>query len=95
MRAASAVDGVRRAALGSRSRTASWTVPSACPAPALSRPIIYGKYCLLERVSVGGMAEVFRARPFNQPGLRRFVAVKRILPNLADDDEFVRWSARS
>lgn len=55
----------------------------------MSRPIIYGKYCLLERVSVGGMAEVFRARPFNQPGLRRFVAVKRILPNLADDDEFV------
>jgi len=53
------------------------------------RPLIFGKYCLLERVSVGGMAEVFRARPFNAPGFKRFLAVKRILPNLAEDDEFI------
>jgi serine/threonine protein kinase len=53
------------------------------------RPIIFGKYCLLERVSVGGMAEVFRARPFHSPNFGRFLAVKRILPNLAEDDEFV------
>lgn len=53
------------------------------------RPLIFGKYCLLERVSVGGMAEVFRARPFNAPNFRRFLAVKRILPNLAEDEEFI------
>lgn len=53
------------------------------------RPLIFGKYCLLERVSVGGMAEVFRARPFNAPGFKRYLAVKRILPNLAEDDEFI------
>ncbi len=35
------------------------------------------------------MAEVYRARPFNAPNFRRFLAVKRILPNLAADDEFV------
>jgi len=53
------------------------------------KPIIFGKYCLLERVSVGGMAEVFRARPFNAPNFKRFLAVKRILPNLAEDEEFI------
>ncbi|MFT6397706.1 MAG: serine/threonine protein kinase, partial [Bradymonadia bacterium] len=35
------------------------------------------------------MAEVYRARPFNAPNFRRFLVVKRILPNLAEDDEFV------
>ena len=33
-----------------------------------SRPMLFGKYCLLERISVGGMAEVFRAKPLNVPG---------------------------
>ena len=35
------------------------------------------------------MAEVYRARPFNAPNFKRFLVVKRILPNLAADDEFV------
>lgn len=53
------------------------------------RPIIFKDYCLLERVSVGGMAEVYRARRFGEANLRRFLAVKRILPNLAEDKEFI------
>ena len=35
------------------------------------------------------MAEVYRARPFNAPNFKRFLAVKRILPNLAADSEFI------
>lgn len=35
------------------------------------------------------MAEVYRAKPFNVPDVDRYLAVKRILPNLAEDDEFV------
>ncbi len=53
------------------------------------RPTIFGKLCLLERISVGGMAEVFRAKPFNAPEVERYLAVKRILPTLAEDEEFV------
>jgi serine/threonine protein kinase len=53
------------------------------------RPIVFGKYCLLERISVGGMAEVYRARPFDVPASSRFLALKRILPSLAADDEFI------
>jgi serine/threonine-protein kinase len=48
-------------------------------------PIPFGKYVLLERIDVGGMAEVFAARD----AAGRFVAVKRLLPTLADDLDLV------
>ena len=57
--------------------------------PASIRPGIFGRYCLLERLSVGGMAEVFRARPFYADNFSRFLAIKRILPHLAGDAEFI------
>jgi serine/threonine-protein kinase len=50
-------------------------------------PIPYGRYLLLERLAVGGMAEVWLALP---RGGDRFVAVKRILPTLAEDGSFIR-----
>lgn len=53
------------------------------------KPSLFGKYVLLERVSVGGMAEVHRVRPLNAPNFKRFLALKRILPNLAEDEEFI------
>ena len=53
------------------------------------RPVPFGKYLLLERISVGGMAEVFKARTFGVQGFSRLVAIKRILPHLAEDEQFV------
>src|ERR671929_2232334 len=55
----------------------------------LQRPIPFGKYYLLDRVNVGGMAEVFKAKTFGVEGFERLVAVKRILPNIAEDEEFI------
>ncbi|RDV39019.1 serine/threonine protein kinase [Bradymonadaceae bacterium TMQ3] len=57
---------------------------------ALERPLLFGKYTLLERVSVGGMAEVFRAKPLGAPDPNRYFALKRILPHLAEDEDFIR-----
>ncbi len=56
----------------------------------MKQPVPFGKYTLLERISVGGMAEVFRAKTFGVEGFERLVAVKRILPNIAEDKEFIR-----
>ena len=56
---------------------------------ALKKPIPFGKYYLLERINVGGMAEVFKAKAFGVEGFERLVAVKRILPNIAEDEEFI------
>ena len=53
------------------------------------QPQRFGKYLLLDRISVGGMAEVFKARLFGVEGFARFIAIKRILPHLAEDDRFV------
>ena len=49
-----------------------------------------GQYVLLERVGMGGMAEVFRAASVGVEGFERPVAIKRILPNLTADHEFVK-----
>src|SRR5690554_4700787 len=53
------------------------------------RPLVFGRYCLLERINAGGMAEIFRARPFYPSDPTRSLVMKRILPHLADDREFV------
>ncbi len=55
----------------------------------MQKPILFGKYYLLERINVGGMAEVFKAKAIGVEGFERLVAVKRILPNIAEDDEFI------
>src|SRR5438094_8893382 len=56
---------------------------------SLKKPIQFGKYYLLDRVNVGGMAEVFKAKAFGVEGFERLLAVKRILPNIAEDKEFI------
>jgi serine/threonine protein kinase len=56
---------------------------------ALKKPIPFGKYYLLDRINVGGMAEVFKAKTLGVEGFERLVAVKRILPNIAEDEEFI------
>ena len=55
----------------------------------MKKPVQFGKYLLLDRINVGGMAEVFKAKAFGVEGFERLVAVKRILPNIAEDEEFI------
>lgn len=55
----------------------------------VKKPIPFGKYYLLERINVGGMAEVFRAKAYGVEGFERLIAVKRILPNIAADQAFI------
>src|SRR5687768_16228406 len=48
-----------------------------------------GKYQVLERLAVGGMAELFKAKVAGDHGFEKLVVIKKILPHLATDPQFV------
>jgi serine/threonine protein kinase/CheY-like chemotaxis protein len=49
----------------------------------------YGNYYLLEKIAVGGMAELFKAQQRGVQGFQKIVAIKRILPHFSDNEDFV------
>src|SRR5215207_10258887 len=58
----------------------------AVPAPS---PNTFGKYTLVAKLATGGMAEIFLARLHGDGGFEKLVCIKRILPHLAKDPQFV------
>jgi eukaryotic-like serine/threonine-protein kinase len=57
------------------------------PATPAAHP--FGKYSLVARLATGGMAEIFLARLQGAAGFEKLVCIKRILPHLARDRQFV------
>ncbi len=53
------------------------------------RSIPFGKYELLDRLGVGGMAIVYRARYTAAPGITKPVVIKRVLSEYAENPAFV------
>lgn len=49
----------------------------------------FGQYVLLEKIATGGMAEVWKARMRGVEGFQKTVAIKKILPHLSDNQEFI------
>jgi len=54
------------------------------------RPELFGKFFLLQRLGAGGMAEIFRAKTAGAGGFEKELVVKRILPSLSSDQQFIR-----
>jgi serine/threonine protein kinase len=48
-----------------------------------------GKYEILKRLAIGGMAEIYLARVNGLPGFQKMFVVKRILPELATRPDFI------
>ena len=57
------------------------------PAPSGTE---FGQYVIEEHIATGGMADVYKARMMGMEGFQKTVAIKRILSNLTDSEEFVR-----
>jgi serine/threonine-protein kinase len=57
-------------------------------------PEEFGPYVVYERLGVGGMATVHRAKKRGIAGFERVVALKRMLPHLAEDAEFINSFVR-
>jgi len=64
--------------------------PGASTPPPVTEPetVPFGKYLLLDRIAVGGMAEIFLARQVEGPDQR--LVIKRIRPHLSRQPAFVK-----
>ncbi len=49
----------------------------------------YGKYLLLKRIGLGGMAEIFLAKQLGVKGFEKLVVIKRILDQFASERDYV------
>ena len=68
--------------------------PAAVPAPhpedeEPADGIKFGQYVLLEKIATGGMAGVWKARMRGVEGFQKIVAIKKILPHLSDNQDFI------
>src|SRR5216110_1244894 len=54
----------------------------------------FGPYLVYERLGIGGMATVHRALERGIEGFERMVALKRLLPHLAEDASFIKSFVR-
>ncbi len=63
------------------------TATEPAPQPA---PEAFGKYYLIDKIAVGGMAEIFRAKTFSHGGFENQLVVKRILTHMSDNEQFVQ-----
>src|ERR1700753_3526399 len=66
------------------------SVVAASPGPADSAlPQVFGRYLLLKRLSRGGMGEIFLAKLGEIEGFEKLVIIKKILPNLVENQDFI------
>ncbi|MFA4875318.1 MAG: serine/threonine-protein kinase, partial [bacterium] len=52
-------------------------------------PKQFGKYLLLEKLAMGGMAEIYKAKTYGVDGFEKELAIKRILPHCSADKDFI------
>jgi hypothetical protein len=66
-------------------------VADAAPKTATAdfKPHVFGKFFLLQRLAVGGMAEIYRAKVSGAGGFEKELVVKRILPARSQDQGFI------
>ena len=62
----------------------------AAPLSSEFKPHLFGKFYLLQRLAVGGMAEIYRARVPGAGGFEKELVVKRILPARSQDEGFIK-----
>jgi len=53
-------------------------------------PVRFGKYQLIDKIATGGMAEVYKAKSYGVAGFEKLLVIKRILPHLSRNPDFVK-----
>src|SRR5262245_18827279 len=57
---------------------------------AITKPRPFGHYFILEKIAQGGMAEIFKGLTYDFSGLKKFIVIKRILPHIAANQNFIK-----
>jgi serine/threonine protein kinase len=52
-------------------------------------PQMFGRFLLLDKVAAGGMAEVWRAKITGEGNFQKIIAIKKILPHVSEDEDFI------
>ncbi|OGP10211.1 MAG: hypothetical protein A2048_01635 [Deltaproteobacteria bacterium GWA2_45_12] len=52
-------------------------------------PKPFGKFFLIDRLAIGGMAEIYKAKTFGVDGFEKTLAIKKILHHYSADKEFI------
>jgi tRNA A-37 threonylcarbamoyl transferase component Bud32 len=68
--------------------------PKKAPVPLSMDGSAIGPYRLREKIAQGGMAELYKADYLRQDGFKRAMAVKRVLPHLAQNQDFINMFIR-
>jgi serine/threonine protein kinase len=55
-----------------------------------ARAVVEQRYRIIRRIEAGGMAEVFLGEACGVEGFKKRVAIKRVLPHLAQNDNFIQ-----
>ncbi|MFO1463883.1 MAG: serine/threonine-protein kinase [bacterium] len=56
----------------------------------MTKPRPFGHYFILEKIAQGGMAEIFKGLTYDFSGLKKFIVIKRILPHIAVNKDFIK-----
>ena len=52
-------------------------------------PKQFGKYLLIDKIAAGGLAELFQSKVSGAQGFEKLIAIKTILPHLAQENELI------
>ena len=67
--------------------------PASAPPVSASGPDRFDQYQLVEKIASGGMAELYKAKRSGVEGFQKIVAIKKILPHMADEEQFIAMFA--
>ena len=54
------------------------------------KPVIFGNYCLIDRVSQGGMSDVYLAKTSGLGGYQKPLIIKKLLPRYSTKARYVK-----
>ena len=64
--------------------------PSSRDRKTTFKPILFGRYCLIDRISQGGMSDVYLAKTFGIGGFQKPLIIKRLLPQYSTKARYVK-----